>query len=137
MGVCCKITGGKKMPWGDRTGPRGQGPMTGRGAGYCGGYNMPGYTNPAGGRGFGRGFGQGYGRGYGRGGFGGGYGRGRGYGRGYDYPEPAYYPSVPVQRPPSSEEEKDYLTRMVQDLESELKSVKNRIKELAKSDKDK
>ena len=26
------------MPGGDRTGPLGQGPMTGRGAGYCGGF---------------------------------------------------------------------------------------------------
>ncbi len=34
------------MPWGDETGPMGQGPMTGRGAGYCAGYNTPGYANP-------------------------------------------------------------------------------------------
>ena len=35
------------MPRGDRTGPRGMGPMTGRGAGFCAGLNMPGFTNPA------------------------------------------------------------------------------------------
>jgi len=52
------------MPAGDRTGPRGAGPMTGRGAGYCAGYAVPGYMNPIGG-GFGRGFGRG--RGGGRG----------------------------------------------------------------------
>jgi hypothetical protein len=34
------------MPGGDRTGPLGAGPMTGRGAGYCGGYDAPGYANP-------------------------------------------------------------------------------------------
>jgi len=34
-----------KMPGGDRTGPRGIGPMTGRQAGYCAGYNTPGYAN--------------------------------------------------------------------------------------------
>ena len=51
------------MPRGDRTGPMGLGPMTGRAAGYCGGYGAPGYTNPIPGRGWGRGFG---GRGWGR-----------------------------------------------------------------------
>lgn len=51
------------MPGGDRTGPLGNGPMTGRGAGYCGGYSGPGYTNNGFGAGFGRGFG---GRGRGR-----------------------------------------------------------------------
>ena len=54
------------MPRGNRAGPRGMGPMTGRGMGYCTGYNTPGYMNP-GGFGF-------YGRG--RGAFG---GRGRGF----------------------------------------------------------
>jgi hypothetical protein len=49
------------MPGGDRTGPFGYGPMTGRGAGYCAGYRDPGYMNPAYGRG--RGFGGG-GRGW-------------------------------------------------------------------------
>jgi hypothetical protein len=31
------------MPGGDRTGPRGMGPMTGKGAGYCTGYDIPGW----------------------------------------------------------------------------------------------
>lgn len=47
------------MPRGDRTGPAGLGPVTGRRAGYCAGYGMPGYTNNA--VGSGRGFGSGYG----------------------------------------------------------------------------
>ena len=34
------------MPRGDRTGPNGMGPMTGRGAGYCAGFAAPGYANP-------------------------------------------------------------------------------------------
>jgi hypothetical protein len=51
------------MPRGDRTGPMGMGPMTGRGAGYCAGYDVPGYANPAPGRGFGMGWGGGWGRG--------------------------------------------------------------------------
>jgi len=51
------------MPGGDRTGPLGLGPRTGRGFGYCAGYAQPGYANPwpAGGYwGFGRGGGRGY-----------------------------------------------------------------------------
>ncbi|HNR33506.1 MAG TPA: DUF5320 domain-containing protein, partial [Candidatus Hydrogenedentes bacterium] len=55
------------MPGGDRTGPLGAGPMTGRGAGRCAGFDMPGYANPVPGRGF-------WGRGFGRGGGGGGRG---------------------------------------------------------------
>ena len=50
------------MPRGDRTGPLGEGPMTGRQLGFCAGYQGAGY-----GRGPGRGFGRGYlGRGRGR-----------------------------------------------------------------------
>ena len=54
------------MPGGDGTGPGGLGPMTGRAAGYCAGYPVPGFMNPVGGRGFG---------GMGRGAWGGGRGR--------------------------------------------------------------
>ena len=50
------------MPGGDGTGPGGMGPMTGRAAGFCAGYPVPGYMNPVGGRGYG-----GWGRGGGRG----------------------------------------------------------------------
>lgn len=88
------------MPFGDGTGPRGLGPMTGRGAGYCAGFVAPGFANPIprGGR-FGMGFNQGapqgypnvspYGTGNPYGGYGspyygrgGGFGRGRGFGLG-------------------------------------------------------
>jgi hypothetical protein len=48
------------MPFGDRTGPLGTGPKTGRGMGYCGGRQMPGSVNSVPGRGFG---GRGGGRG--------------------------------------------------------------------------
>jgi hypothetical protein len=34
------------MPGGDGTGPRGVGPMTGRAAGYCAGFPVPGFANP-------------------------------------------------------------------------------------------
>ena len=73
------------MPFGDGTGPAGLGPMTGRAAGFCAGFGVPGYMNPVAGRaGF---YGAGYGMPYGgrvnswlRRGFG--FGRGRGWGRG-------------------------------------------------------
>lgn len=51
----------KNMPGGDGTGPAGMGPMTGRAAGFCAGYAVPGYANPMFGRGIG--FGRGGGRG--------------------------------------------------------------------------
>ena len=40
------------MPGGDGTGPAGMGPMTGRAAGYCVGYAVPGFMNPIPGRRF-------------------------------------------------------------------------------------
>jgi len=49
------------MPRGDGTGPAGMGPMTGRAAGYCAGYDRPGFVNPVGGR-MGGGFGWSRGR---------------------------------------------------------------------------
>jgi len=52
------------MPQGDRTGPNGQGPMTGRGLGFCSGSNTPGYMNSGFGRGMSRGFGRGRGFGF-------------------------------------------------------------------------
>jgi hypothetical protein len=54
-----------QMPGGDRTGPWGLGPMTGRRAGYCMGFSTPGFANPYGyrmGFGYGRGMGMGFGR---------------------------------------------------------------------------
>ena len=38
------------MPRGDGTGPAGKGPKTGRGLGYCAGYDSPGYTKSGRGR---------------------------------------------------------------------------------------
>ena len=59
------------MPRGDRTGPFGEGPQTGRRMGYCAGYEHPGFVNQhsnwAGGHGrqFRGGFGHGRGSGFG------------------------------------------------------------------------
>jgi hypothetical protein len=57
------------MPRGDKTGPEGQGPRTGRGKGRCSGYSAPGYANEEDRRGAGRGNarnGEGRGLGLGR-----------------------------------------------------------------------
>jgi hypothetical protein len=48
------------MPGGGRTGPMAQGPMTGRAAGYCAGFGVPGYVNPLPGRRLSRGWGRGF-----------------------------------------------------------------------------
>ena len=57
------------MPAGDGTGPMGMGPMTGRAAGFCAGYDAPGYANAVPGWGLGWGPGRGFrGRGWGGGG---------------------------------------------------------------------
>jgi hypothetical protein len=117
------------MPGGDRTGPLGLGPRTGRALGYCAGSDVPGYAHPGFGRGFG--FGRGRGRGYGRG-F---WGRGRGFwGRGrYPYPAP-YYPEPYIE--PSREEEKAYLEDMIKGLEEEMKLIRERLQELSKEKKE-
>jgi hypothetical protein len=43
------------MPFGDKKGPLGEGPKTGRARGYCGGFGRPGRFDPAPGLGLGRG----------------------------------------------------------------------------------
>ena len=64
------------MPQGDRTGPQGQGPKTGKGQGKCGPKGGTPAAQGQGGRGRGQGSGRGAGRGQGKG-RGGGQGRGR------------------------------------------------------------
>jgi len=126
------------MPGGNGTGPAGMGPMTGRGAGYCAGYSVPGYANPVGGRGF-FGFGRGGGRGVGRGrGFGGG---GFGWARG-GYGSPAFgvaaYGQVPFNQTATPQQEVDGLKDQAKYLEDALNGIKSRIEEFEnqKSSKD-
>ena len=95
------------MPRGDKTGPAGFGPMTGRGMGYCAGYGVPGFMNP------GFGWGRGYGRGLGWRRFG-------GYGP-WSYP---YQPQI------TKEEEKEILEEEMADLEEELKEIRARLSKL-------
>lgn len=107
------------MPGGDRTGPLGRGARTGRGLGYCSGYDDGGFF-------FGRGRALSRGRGFGRG-----MGTGRGFGRGIGFRSfPAEEPLPPRDTAPSKEDEKEYLKRTLGDLEEEIKSIKSRLKEL-------
>jgi len=110
------------MPRGDRTGPAGWGPMSGRGAGYCAGFGVPGYMNPM--PGMGRGMGQGMGRG----------GRGYrhmywatglpGWQRGYPYAPPAPFYE------PGPEQELAGLREQVKFMEEGLRQTQERIQEL-------
>ena len=129
------------MPGGDRTGPAGFGPMTGRAAGYCAGYPVPGYVNPVGGR-FGMGFRRGSGRGFGRGA---GWGFRRGAFLGYPAypayaPAPTAYPvygtTYPYQGTMDSKQEMDLLQAEAEDIKVELDAVNKRLAELKKEKKD-
>jgi len=133
------------MPGGDGTGPGGMGPMTGRAAGFCAGYPVPGYANPVGGRGMGMGWGRG-----------GGFGRGRGFGWGRaGYGLPAYgaavnpyayggavnpyaYGGTPFTPGLTAQQELDGLKGQAEYLEDSLDGIKKRIEELEsqKSNKD-
>jgi len=124
------------MPRGDGTGPAGMGPMTGRGAGYCAGYPVPGYMNSVGGRGFGA---------YGRGGGGGGWGRRNWFyatglpgwqraGMGMPaYGAPPAYPTpyaAPYGPPATKEQELDALKGQAEYFEDALEGIKKRLAEL-------
>jgi len=130
------------MPRGDGTGPGGMGPMTGRGMGFCAGYNTPGYTNP----GFGRGMGFGAGRGFGGG------GRGRrnwfyatgmpGWSRAAQglpawgapgYAAPGYGVGAPFQADVAPEQELEALKEQSEYLKGSLDEIAKRIKELEDS----
>ena len=112
------------MPRGDRTGPMGAGPMTGRGAGYCAGYSVPGYMNPVPSRGWGFGYGAGWGRGR---------GWGRGFGRGFGWRwavSPYSYPVVPYTPGVRPQQETDILKEQAKAMQEELSAINQRIKEL-------
>jgi len=104
------------MPAGDGTGPWGLGPMTGRAAGYCAGYPVPGYMNP-----------------WPRWGRGGGWGRGRGFGWraraawGYPYPALPYYPPVAAPAPDRSslEQEAGFLRDRLNEVEKRIRELES------------
>ena len=131
------------MPRGDRTGPMGMGSMTGRGAGYCAGYSVPGYMNPFMGRGVGWGRGFRLGRGYGASG-----GRRIGFGWGrrqspgmadWVAPYQGYAPYPPpagvAYGPPTRERELEMLQSQAEEFQDALQDIQRRISELSSEDK--
>mgnify|MGYP001057916167 CR=1 FL=1 len=115
------------MPFGDRTGPGGWGPRTGRGAGLCSGYPVPGFLN--------RGWGGGWFR-PGTGWFGG----GRGW-RHWFYATglPGWLRSgapgwcrwwFPSAEAPSREQEAEFLRQQAKWLENALTSIRKRLDNL-------
>lgn len=128
------------MPRGDRTGPAGLGPMTGRAAGFCAGYPAPGYANAGWGRGGG---GRGWGRGWGRGGGGGGGGAGWQHRHRYwatGVPGwqnawmagPGYAPPFPLDET-SREQQLELLKNQAKHFEQTLHELRERIGELEAS----
>jgi hypothetical protein len=114
------------MPRRDRTGPMGEGPMTGWGYGHCSGNPTPVHG--------GLGFSRGYGRGYGRGSrWGGGW---RNRFRAADIPGWASYgPAWPTAAPLTPEQETDILKAQAKDMEETLGQINQRLKELEKEKK--
>jgi hypothetical protein len=131
------------MPGGNRTGPLGMGPMTGRGAGFCAGYAAPGYMSSGFGWGSGRGRGGGWGRrnwfyatgltGWQRAGYG--Y---PAYGAGMTYNMPySPVPNTPYAAGFSKEDELNTLKGQAEYLEDSLEGIKRRITELEEKGKGK
>jgi hypothetical protein len=133
------------MPGGDRMGPMGAGPRTGRAAGYCAGYGMPGFANAGFGWGHGYGPGRGYGRGWGMG-FGRGGGRGwrhrywaagvPGWGHGwFGHGAPSWTaPPLPEDTPPEGDPQSELaeLKGQSKNLQETLDRIHQRIDELEK-----
>jgi len=95
------------MPWGDRTGPLGMGPRTGRGLGFCSGFNSPGFTK------------------------GPGWGFGRGWGRGWRwFWAMNYFPEEVI----SSVDEKELLKEEAESLKRRLAAIEKRLAELEKTE---
>ena len=115
------------MPGFDRTGPRSQGPRTGRGVGYCAPTAGSSYGQPVvygvGRGGIPRGGGQGFA-------FGGGRGRGRRFGgRGFAPVAPAYSPApAPIRM--TAEQEIAGLKEQSQMLQDQLNQINARIEDL-------
>lgn len=105
------------MPRGDRTGPVGMGPKTGRGMGFCAGNEEPGYVNPS------YGFGRMERRGGGRGrAWAPGMGRGR---RFRNFPvDPPGWGSAPVM---SQEDEISWLDAQARGLKESLAQLEKRL----------
>jgi len=100
------------MPGGDRTGPLGAGPKTGRGMGYCSGYNLPGSANQT--ADLRSRFCSGH--------------RGRGRGWRHHF----YTTGIPGWAPPTPEQETANLKAQADSLKAQLEAIQKRIQELTK-----
>jgi hypothetical protein len=120
------------MPRGDKNGPSGMGPRTGRAAGLCSGYAAPGFINRNFGMGYGRGFGMGFGRGLGRGRGFGAY-PASGWGAGQE-PGPWNATAPWSAEPYTTEREMDVLKNQADMLKKELSSIEKRLKDLEKEE---
>lgn len=111
------------MPAGDGRGPVGSGSMTGRGAGYCAGYSVPGYANTVRGGGY-SGFGKSrVCRGWKNRFFTtGGPLRGRGFNNGYEYPYP--------QNEFSAETEAKMLKEQAEFMRKNIEVLNERVRQL-------
>jgi hypothetical protein len=87
--------------------------MTGRAAGYCAGYDAPGFANP-------------------RFGMGRGLGRGRGFGWRRMWRLAPAAPATPVYREPTREQELQMLEEEQKVLKEEMAEIEKRVKELKK-----
>ncbi len=112
------------MPRGDGTGPDGMGARTGRAAGYCAGYDVPGYMNP-------------YPLGSRR--SAGGFGRGRGNRRSYYFTGLPFWQRHAPKTSLSSlepEEEMERLRQNADQLKAELDEIQARMEELNSTKKE-
>jgi hypothetical protein len=114
------------MPKGDRTGPLGQGPGTGRAFGFCHGYDSPGYTKGSWST-MGRGFGYGRRRGIG-------WGSGPVRGWGFRVTEQNYFPTYPWSQPVNKDDEIKLLKSEADALKRSQKEVEKRLAELEKEE---
>ena len=113
------------MPAGNKMGPEGEGPLTGKGMGYCAGYPQPGFHHP----------GLGYHR-WAR------FGRGRRFRNryfardfGYGYPAaPGYGFAAAVEQPPTPEEEQHILNQHASWLQEQLDAINSRLQKINKKD---
>ncbi len=129
------------MPRGDKTGPNGAGPMTGRGAGYCIGNEQPGFANQVGVSGYGRRGGQGLRRGAGGGRGRGGRGMGRNWAAPGASPEPPYNMnearfSAPAESSYTENQERAYLKAQAKEAKRRLEEIEARLAEMKREPKD-
>ena len=106
------------MPWGDRTGPLGLGQKTGRGLGFCSGYDVPGYMNPGPRLGWRRGRSwRWWCRWFG------------GFGRGWRW---RWFWRIPFFGAPSIEDEAELLRQKAEIMRKNLEAIEKRLSQLEK-----